>query len=87
MAAGSISNLALVAVALEQPERALRLFSIGERVRQELGAPLQADDQTLFDVQLDELRLALGSDERYRAVWEEGQAMDWDSAVRYSIDS
>jgi tetratricopeptide (TPR) repeat protein len=80
----NLEELAAVAVAQGQPERAARLFGAAEGLREALGAPLPPVDRAEHDRSVAAVRTALG-EEAFTAAWAEGRAMSLDEAVAYAL--
>jgi predicted ATPase/transcriptional regulator with XRE-family HTH domain len=82
--ANSLEALAHLAVAQRQMERAVRLFSAAEALRQGLGAALYPVEQVEHNRSLATVRAALG-DEALAAMWAEGKAMSLEQAIQYAL--
>jgi predicted ATPase/DNA-binding XRE family transcriptional regulator/Tfp pilus assembly protein PilF len=67
-----------------QPERAARLIGAGEALSKNLGVRLQLDDQGAYDRYVTRVRTQL-SDEKFKALQAEGQAMDMEQAIEYAL--
>ena len=83
--AASIALTALIAVATNEPARAVHLFAAAERFRTENGAPLTPNDRAMFDPGLTTARDQLG-EAQYAAAWEAGHAIPIDEAVTFALE-
>ncbi len=75
-----LEDTGLLAAAVGQPERALRLASAADTLRAAIGAPRSADEQAKLDAGLAPARAALSPAEQASAE-AEGRAMELDAAV------
>lgn len=81
-----LMGLASVAgLLLKQPQRAARLFGASEALLQAMNARLDKVDQTEYDRHRAAISAALG-DEAFNAMWEEGEKMSEEEAVKYALE-
>ncbi len=83
--ATSLLNLAYVAVATGELERAAVLLAAGDRVRSDVGMALPASGQEEFDRHLSAVRAGLG--QRFAEAWARGRAMTPEEAVAYALEN
>ena len=76
----------LLAAALQQARRALRLWAAAGRLRLELGAPLAPKEQVEQAQQSEPLRIALGADLAAK-FWAEGHSLTLEQAAEYALSS
>ncbi|HZT42939.1 MAG TPA: tetratricopeptide repeat protein [Chthonomonadaceae bacterium] len=82
--ADSLAGFADMAVAQEQPERAVQLWGAAEALREAMGTPLPPLEREKYDKKLDAAQKALGA-ERFAAAWEAGRAMTQEQAAAYAL--
>ncbi len=82
--ANSLEAFASLAKAVDQPERAARLWGSAQALRQALGSPLPPHEREEYEYNLAAAREALG-EEAFEAAWAEGQAMPLEQAVAHAL--
>lgn len=82
--AESFENLALVAAAAAEPQRATCLFGIADALRGSMGVPLQRIDLDAVETLRRQARAALG-DAAFEAEWALGHAMSSDQALDLAL--
>lgn len=80
--ATSLEGFATLALALDQPDRAARLWGQAERLRASSDVPLPRRAQRRFDQDVGAARAALGDSEAFETAWAEGRAMTLDQVTR-----
>jgi tetratricopeptide (TPR) repeat protein len=80
-----LEGLATVAGALDQPERAARLFGTADALRAALGAPLPPRERARREQAVAALRDALG-EAAFAAAWAEGRALSLEDAVALALE-
>jgi tetratricopeptide (TPR) repeat protein len=83
--AAAIEGLAHVAVAIDTPRRAARMWGAAERLREEVGSRLPVYEHAAHAKVLEAARAAVGQEE-FNKAWQEGRAMTLEDAVRYTLD-
>jgi hypothetical protein len=83
--ARALEGLACLALAQEQPDRALKLAGAAEHLRQSINASLVPAEQLKLEDMLRPAWKKLG--EKGKALWAEGAAMSLEEAIRYSLES
>jgi len=78
--AKSLESFVRLAVAQEQPQRAVRLVGAAAVVRERFGVPLSPVAGVEFRRHLEEIRASLG-DEAYTAAWNAGRALTLEQAI------
>jgi predicted ATPase/class 3 adenylate cyclase len=81
--AQDLEELAAVAAAQAQPERAARLLGAAEGLRDAIGGP--PPDRAKHERSVAAVRAALG-EEAFAAAWAEGRVMPLDAAIEYALD-
>lgn len=84
--AAALMGFVQLALALNQPRRALRLAGEAEAIYQAAGAPLPPRDQANFERKVGAARKRLPQAEGETA-WAEGQAMSLQQAVAYALEA
>ena len=82
--AHELECLAFIARAWDAPERAARLLGAAEALRELSEAPMLADEQEEYDLELAALRRELDADV-FQKAWVAGRVMDIDKAVEYAL--
>jgi non-specific serine/threonine protein kinase len=85
--ADSLERLAHVALVLAEPFRAARLWGTAERLREELGVPLSADERLRYERLVESARDMLDDPTAFDLAWQGGRAMTIDQAVAYALRS
>jgi predicted ATPase len=83
--AASLEGLALVALRLDEHERAARVWGGAERLREEIGAPLAPVDRSRYDRNLSAVRAALTDQSVFDKAWQEGRAMTLEQAIEHAL--
>jgi predicted ATPase len=74
-----------IALAQDQPERALQLFGAASALREKSGTPMTPDEQIYFDERLKELREKMDS-LKFDSLWSQGRALTLESAIAYALE-
>ena len=74
-----------IALAQDQPERALRLLGAANALREKSGTPMTPDEQVYFDQRLDELRENLDS-MGFDSIWAQGRALAMEPAIVLALE-
>ena len=74
-----------IALAQNQNERALRLFSAANALREKGGTPMRPEEQIYFDEQLNDLRDEMNSIQ-FDSVWLRGHAMTMEQAIELALE-
>src|SRR4030095_7186799 len=80
-----LEHFAAVVLELAGPSQAARLWGAAERLRDEVGSPLEPAERPGHDRQVAAARTALGNDAAFDVAWSEGRAMSMDEAVKYAL--
>jgi predicted ATPase/class 3 adenylate cyclase len=83
--AACLAGLAEVALAMNEPARACRVWGTAERLREEIDTPLPPSDRPEHERQVAAARTALGSDAAFTRAWQEGRDMTQAQAVDYAL--
>jgi len=81
----SLAGLASIAQTFAGPTGAARLWGGTERLREEIGAPLDRNERQRHDRLIAAARDALGDDAAFDAAWQEGRAMTLEKLVEYAL--
>ena len=84
--AQGLQGLAHVAAVDRQFERAVRLYSAEDALRERIGHPMDTRAHPIFDRDMVASRAALG-DEAIDAAWEAGQRMPLEEAIAFALNS
>jgi predicted ATPase/class 3 adenylate cyclase/Tfp pilus assembly protein PilF len=82
-----LEGLAIVALARKDADRAVRIMSAAERLRDEIGFPLRPKERSDFERQMASLRAASPDAKAFDQAWQAGRAMTVDEAVDYALQS
>ena len=80
-----LERLAEVAMAQEELGKAVRLFGAGAALRASISSVIDPVDQPEYESKIRSLRAALG-EERFAALWDEGQALTLEQAAAYALE-
>jgi predicted ATPase/DNA-binding winged helix-turn-helix (wHTH) protein len=83
--ADAMEGFALLALAKDAPHRAARIWGATERLRDEIGSPIQLHDQADHNRAVETARAVLGA-EAFVQSWREGLEMSSEDAVRYTFN-
>ena len=62
-----------------------RLWGAVERLREEIGAPLPANERCEYEQQVTTARAVLGDEAAFDAAWQEGRAMTMEQAIAAAL--
>ena len=82
-----LQNLAGVALAQQQPIRAVQFFGAVDVLRNTLHSPISPADRVEYDLAVAEARAAL-EEEAFQAAWETGRRMaaeGWETVISYAL--
>jgi hypothetical protein len=82
--AHQLECLAFIAKAQEQGERAVKLMSAAEALREASSSPRTPQEQIEYDRELEGLRAGM-NDKTFDLLWAEGQSMTMDQAVDFAM--
>ncbi len=74
-----------IALAQNEGERALQLFSAASALREKSGTPMTPDEQNYFDEQLNRLREKMDL-KVFDSVWSRGHAMRMEQAIELAVE-
>jgi predicted ATPase/class 3 adenylate cyclase len=80
-----LEGLAGVAVAQQQPERAARLLSAAEALRQAISAPLSPRERVRYERDMSAVRTGLG-EAAFAAIWEAGKVVLPEHVTHTAVD-
>ena len=81
-----LEGLSYVAFALAGPGRATRIDGAAERLREEIGSPLPANERPRYDRHVAAARAALGDDVAFDRAWQEGRALTIEQAIELALE-
>jgi predicted ATPase/class 3 adenylate cyclase len=84
--AESLEGLAIVELASSAAERAACMWGAAERVREEIGIPIQPRERPEYDRHVAAAREAIGNP-AFETAWQEGRIMSLREAVDFSLGS
>ena len=82
--AHQLESFAFVAEALEQMERAARLFGAAESLREKIAMSMDPQERAEYDQQVAALRDRM-DEEAFTSAWKEGRALSMEEAISYAI--
>ncbi len=82
--AESLEAFAGLAAKLGAPRQATVLWGAAEALREEIGSPLEQEEQARYDQDVAAARQALG-DDAFAMDWAEGRAMSMEQAIQYAL--
>jgi predicted ATPase/class 3 adenylate cyclase len=74
-----------IALAQDQPERALQLLGAASALREKGGTPMTPDEQIYCDERLKELRKKMDS-MKFDSLWSQGHALTMESAIAHALE-
>jgi len=77
--------MAILAVAIRQPERAARLWGVEEALREELGAPIPSNERPNYERYISIAHNAIGDAAAFDVAWKEGRSMSLSDAIEYAL--
>jgi hypothetical protein len=85
---GAIANqleaFAFLAIAEEEPQRAVQLLGAAEAIREKVQAPMTDFEQIEYDQAVERLRSMLAETE-FHWHWAEGRSMTMDEAIQFAL--
>jgi non-specific serine/threonine protein kinase len=81
----SLEGLAAVQAAVDDASRAARIWGAAERLREELRAPLPANERPRYDRRVTAARAALGDDVGFDRAWAEGRGLTIEQAIALTL--
>jgi predicted ATPase/DNA-binding winged helix-turn-helix (wHTH) protein len=81
----SLEGLAAMVASLRDSLRAARTWGAAERLRAEIGSPLQPNERPLYDRYVAAARIASGDDAAFDSAWEEGRGLTLDQAIDLAL--
>ena len=84
--ADRLEGFAKLAAAAQQPQRAARLFGAAEALRARLGTPIPAIERASYDSALMQTIRQIAPP-AFDAAWAEGQALGWEQAAAYALET
>jgi hypothetical protein len=86
---GAIANqlecFAFLAIADEEPQRAVKLFSAAEVLRENAQSPMTDYEQLEYDQSIAQLHSMLAETE-FNALWAEGRAVTMEQAIEFALE-
>jgi hypothetical protein len=74
-----------IAVAQDQNERALKLFTAATALREKAGTQMRPEEKAYFDQQLKTLRDKMDSP-TLEWIWSKGHALSMDEAITFAVE-
>jgi len=84
--AHQLECFAFIAIADEEPERAIKLFSAAEALREKINSQMTDYEQIEYDQSIAQLRSMLAEME-FNSLWAEGRAMTMEGAIALALES
>jgi predicted ATPase/transcriptional regulator with XRE-family HTH domain len=82
--ANQLECFAFVAIAEEEPQRALKLLGAAEGLREKIGSPMASYEVMEYDKEVAQLRAMLNELE-VNALWAEGRSMTMEQAIQIAL--
>ena len=76
-----------VALASGGAERATRILGGVERLREEIGVPVDAEDRVRHDRSVAAARAAMGDDDAFQRAWQAGRAMTMEQVIENALEN
>jgi predicted ATPase/class 3 adenylate cyclase len=74
-----------LAIQAEEPQKAARLFSAAETLRDKVQSPMTAQERAEYDPHITQLRAML-TDVEFNALWAEGRSMTMEQAIDLALE-
>jgi hypothetical protein len=81
----SLEMLAAVAGLLGAPQRAARIWGVTERLRTEIGSPLQPKDRSRHDQHVAAVRAVSTDNAAFDRAWQEGGVLTVEQAIELAL--
>ena len=82
--AHQIESLAFIAKAMEQTERAVRLFGSAEALRQKIEIDMTTQEREEYDKEVADLKANIDEQE-FNSLWSEGRSMTMEQAIELAL--
>jgi tetratricopeptide (TPR) repeat protein len=73
-----------LAISDEEPQRAIKLFSAAEALREKIQAPRVEHEQAEYEQSVAQLRAMLAA--KYSALWAEGRSLTMEQAIQFALN-
>jgi tetratricopeptide (TPR) repeat protein len=83
--AHQLECFAFVAIAEEEPQRAIKLLGAAEALREKIGSPMASYEVMEYHKEVAQLRTMLAEAE-FNAFWAEGRAMTMEQAIQFALE-
>jgi hypothetical protein len=83
--AHQLECFAYISIAQEQGERAVKLLSAANALRERVNSRRTPQEQMEYEKSIADLQAGL-SEESFTQCWDEGRAMTMDDAVKYALE-
>jgi predicted ATPase/class 3 adenylate cyclase len=83
--ADSLGGLAAVVASLRDSHKAARIWGATERLRAEIGTPLQPSDRPHYDGTVAKARAVLNNDAAFDHAWQQGRALALEQAIDLAL--
>jgi hypothetical protein len=84
--ADALAGVSEAAAGLGDLLRAARIRGAEERLREEIGLPLQSEEQRDHDRSVAAARAALGDDAAFNHAWQQGRALTLEQAIELALE-
>jgi predicted ATPase/class 3 adenylate cyclase len=82
--AHQLECFAFIAIADEEPQRAIKLFAAAEALRAKVNSPMTDHERVAYDKEVAQLRSLLNESD-FNTLWAEGRGMTVDEAIEYAL--
>jgi len=83
--AHQLECFAFIAVAEEEPERAIKLFGAAEALREKINSPMTGYERVEYDKEVAQLRSLLNESD-FNSLWAEGRALTMEQAIEFALN-
>jgi predicted ATPase/class 3 adenylate cyclase len=77
---------AFIAVAEEKPQRAMKLFSATEALREKIRTPMTDNERVEYDTEVARLRSMLNESD-FKSLWSDGRALTMEQAIELALEA
>ena len=86
MARALMSLASAAALQKTEPRRAARLFGVVQKLYHDIGTQVPPSETTLYNKSVAAVREAIGNDQAFDALLQEGRTMNLDQAIDYALE-
>ncbi len=83
--ANQLECFAFIAIAEEEPQRAIKLLGAAEALREKISSPMTDYEQIEYDKEVAQLRSLL-TESDFNPLWAEGRALTMEPAIEFALN-